>query len=75
MKVVNNIRIGKPQVKVDTPSHTRGVNEGNKPGSEKKQPGIKPEGDKATGTARRSTGINSKSRNAILPEMPNLSPS
>jgi hypothetical protein len=62
------IRVGKPAVKPDTPAHTKGIHEGNKgpPG-----PGINPDG---TSTAERSTGINPKNEDPILPGMPNLSP-
>lgn len=65
------IRIGPADVGHATPGHVPGVRTGNKPGAYEKQPGHLPDG---TSTARRSTGINPKSRDAILPEMPNLSP-
>ena len=55
------IRVGKPDVRPDTPAHTPGI----------KQSGHNPDG---TSTAERSTGINPKLRNPIDPSMPNLSP-
>ncbi|MGI8509513.1 MAG: hypothetical protein ACR2MQ_09325 [Gemmatimonadaceae bacterium] len=68
MAVEDNIRVGKPQVSIDLPSHTPGTPEGNSP---KKQKGLLPD---EKSNASRSTGINAKSRNPILPTMPNLSP-
>jgi hypothetical protein len=65
------IRVGKPDVKVDVSRHIRGVRQGNHEGAYKRQPGHLPD-DRST--ARRSTGICSKARNAQLPGMPNLSP-
>jgi hypothetical protein len=68
---VTDIKVGKPQVKPDTPSHVKGVHEGNQ-GPREKQAGHLPDG---TSTAERSTGINPKDENPIAPGMPNLSPS
>ncbi|MBE1532184.1 hypothetical protein [Actinomadura algeriensis] len=65
------IKVGKPHVKPDTPSHTKGVHQGNKEGNYKKQPGHHKDG---TASARRSTGISPKKHDAILPIMPNLPP-
>lgn len=65
------IRVGKPDVKPDASAHTKGVPQGNAPGSYEKQAGHHPDG---TADARRSTGVNPKEHNAILPVMPNLSP-
>jgi hypothetical protein len=67
---VADIKVGKPQVKPDTPAHTKGVREGNK-GPREKSGGHLPDG---TSTAERSTGINAKDENPIVPGMPNLSP-
>jgi hypothetical protein len=64
------IRVGKPDVKPDTSSHTKGVHQGNKV-PHHKQIGHNPDG---TADARRSTGIVPKRHNAILPSMPNLPP-
>ena len=46
------IRVGKRHVKPDTPSHTKGVHEGNRKGAYEKQKGHHEDG---TGDARRST--------------------
>ena len=66
-----NVRVGKADVSPTKPSHVAGVREGNAPGSYEKMSGHNADG---TSTAERSTGINPKSRNPILPSMPNLSP-
>ena len=62
------IRVGKPDVKIDTPSHTKGVEQGNRGG---KQVGFRKDG---TADARRSTGVSPKKHNPILSIMPNLPP-
>ena len=64
------IRVGKPTVRPDTPSHTKGVHQGNA-GPYEKQRGHHPDG---TADARRSTGISPKKHDAILSIMPNLPP-
>lgn len=64
------IRVGKPDVKPDTPSHTKRVQQGNS-GSHHRQAGHNKDG---TADARRSTGVHPKKHNAILPIMPNLPP-
>jgi hypothetical protein len=65
------IRVGKPDVSPDRPSHTRGVREGNNRGAYRHQAGHHLDD---TADARRSTGIRPKAHNPILPSMPNLSP-
>ena len=65
------IKIGKPQVKPDTPGHVEGVKEGNTPGNYEKSGGHLPDG---RSTAARSTGINPGKHEPIDPRMPNLSP-
>jgi hypothetical protein len=65
------IRVGKPDVKPDTPSHVKGVKEGNAPGNYEKSPGHLPDG---RSTAARSTGISPRKHEPIDPRMPNLSP-
>lgn len=65
------IRVGKPDVKPDTPSHMKGVAEGNRKGAYEHEIGHHPDG---TADSRRSTGINPKKRDPILPVMPNLPP-
>ncbi len=67
----SGLRLGKPDVRVDLPSHTRGVKQGNSTGNYAKQPGHLPNG---RSTAARSTGIRPRTKNPILPGMPNLSP-
>ena len=66
-----HIRVGKPDVAPDTPSHTKGVRMGNEPGGYEKQVGHKKDG---TADARRSTGISPGKHNPLLPAMPNLPP-
>ena len=66
-----NIKLGKPQVSPDLPSHVRGIKEGNTKGNYEKMTGHSPDG---TSTAARSTGINPKAHEPIDPSMPNLSP-
>jgi len=62
------IRVGKPDVKLDSSAHTKGVEQGNRP---RRQRGIHADG---TADARRSTGIRPRKRQPILPIMPNLPP-
>jgi hypothetical protein len=62
---------GKGEVKVDLPSHTKGINQGNAKGNYEKMTGHKPDG---RSTATRSTGVNAKFQEPIDPSMPNLSP-
>lgn len=63
--------VGKPDTTPDAPAHVPGVNQGNAKGNYEKQLGHEPDG---RSTAERSTGIDAKARNPILPGMPNLSP-
>lgn len=67
---MGRIRVGKPQVKPDTPSHVKGINQGNR-GPYSHQPGHHEDG---TADARRSTGIHWKRHNAIMKIMPSISP-
>lgn len=82
-KIIHNIRVGKPDVAPDTPSHVRGVREGNQLGSLESEPGFRVETERQSGadrrsmikaTARRSTGIRPDAMNPIDPESPNLPP-
>jgi hypothetical protein len=66
-----SIRVGKPDVSPDKPAHVKGVSGGNATGNYEKMPGHLPDG---RSTAERSTGINPKLHDPILPAMPNLSP-
>lgn len=68
---MSGIRVGKPDVKPQAPSHTPGVHQGNGSGHYDKAKGHLPDG---RSTAQRSTGISHKYMNPILPGMPNLSP-
>jgi len=64
--------VGKPDVRPDAPSHTPGIRMGNAEGNYEQQEGYLADGRV---TAKRSTGVNSKAREPIVPEvMPNLPP-
>jgi hypothetical protein len=65
------IRVGKPDVSHDKPSHTPGVRQGNSTGNYESSKGHLPDG---RSTAARSTGVRPKAHEPILPGMPNLSP-
>lgn len=65
------ITVGKPDVRTDRAAHVPGVRRGNHRGLIKRQPGHRPDD---TSTARRSTGINARHHEPIMPDMPNLSP-
>lgn len=67
---MGTIRVGKPDVRPDTPTHVKGVRQGNT-GPNHKQPGHNEDG---TADARRSTGINPRTHDPILKTMPNLPP-
>ena len=67
----DNLKVGKPQVKPDKPTHVSGVKEGNSTGNYESAPGHLPDG---RSTARRSTGIRPSGHDPIDPRMPNLSP-
>lgn len=71
IKKVLYLRLGRPDVRPDAPSHVKGVKEGNSAGSYDKQVGHLQDG---RSTAARSTGINPHARDPIDPRMPNLSP-
>jgi len=68
---MGNIRVGKPDVTPDYPSHVKGVRQGNQKGAYRKQIGHHKDG---TADSRRSTGIRPKEHNAILTIMPNIPP-
>ena len=63
------MKVGKPDVRPEAPSHVKGIKQGNSRGNYDSQAGHKPDG---TSTAKRSTGINPKAREPIDPSMPNL---
>ena len=66
-----NLKVGKPDVAPDAPSHVPGIQRGGARGSYEKQPGHLPDGRV---TAKRSTGINAENAGPIDPRMPNLPP-
>jgi hypothetical protein len=66
-----DIRVGKPDVRVDLMAHTPGVFEGNAEGNYERMEGDLPDG---RSTSRRSTGVNPDPENPIDTQMPNLSP-
>lgn len=68
---MSDIKVGKPQVRLDISSHVKGVSEGNQRGSYEKQAGHHDDG---TADARRSTGIRPRKHDAVLSAMPNLPP-
>ncbi|MDF4252521.1 MULTISPECIES: hypothetical protein [unclassified Streptomyces] len=67
---MGRIRVGQPHVEPDTPTHVRGIRQGNE-GPGDRQPGHHEDG---TADARRSTGVQGKKHNAIMKIMPNISP-
>jgi len=75
-KVVSNVVVGKPDIHPETPSHVRGVFQGNYPHPTERSKGFKDlSPTRGEGTARRSTGIRAKQHDVIDPRMPKLSPS
>lgn len=70
-RIKANLKVGRADVDLELPSHTRGTRQGNEPGAYEKQGGHLKNG---RSTAARSTGINAEARNPIDPRMPNLSP-
>jgi hypothetical protein len=67
---MGTIRVGKPQAKPDTPTHVKGLHQGNK-GPRHHQPGHHEDG---TADARRSTGVHWKRHNRVMESMPSISP-
>ncbi len=67
----DQIRVGKPDVDIEAPSHIKGTGQGNAPGNYLKQGGFNPDG---TSTSQRSTGVRPAAANPIDPRSPNLSP-
>lgn len=75
-KVIANILVGRPDVAPSTPSHVRGVFQGNHPSMFERRKGLEhEEAQFASGSARRSTGIRPAEHDVIDPRMPKLSPS
>ncbi|MEU6421940.1 hypothetical protein [Streptomyces spiralis] len=67
---MGRIRVGKADVRPDTPAHVRGLHQGNA-GPYHRQQGHHKDG---TADARRSTGIHWKKHDALLKIMPNIPP-
>jgi hypothetical protein len=68
---MENLKLGKPDVRPDAPSHKEGVKQGNEPGNYERSPGHLEDG---RSTAARSTGIQPAKHGPIDPRMPNISP-
>lgn len=68
---MSEIRTGRSDVTPDKPAHISGVAQGNTSGNYEAMPGHLPDW---TSTAARSTGVNPKTHDPVLPIMPNLSP-
>lgn len=64
------MKVGTADVRPDAPAHVPGIREGNV-GPREAQAGHLPDGRV---TARRSTGVDPRSREPIDPDMPNLPP-
>ncbi|GAB1333619.1 hypothetical protein ACE1SV_02090 [Streptomyces sp. E-15] len=67
---MGSIRVGRAQAKPDTPTHVRGLHQGNA-GPYQQQTGHHEDG---SSDARRSTGIHWKRHDALVEDMPNISP-
>ncbi|HST54382.1 MAG TPA: hypothetical protein VLJ42_00620 [Solirubrobacteraceae bacterium] len=66
---MDDVNTGAAHTGIDTPTHVKGIKEGNARGNYEKMSGHKPDG---TSTAARSTGV--AVTDPIDPSMPNLSP-
>jgi hypothetical protein len=60
------LRLGKPQVQTDKPTHVTGTKQGNAKGNYERQAGHEPDG---RSTSERSTGVNAKGANPIDPRL------
>jgi hypothetical protein len=67
----DNLKVGRPDVTPDKPTHVKGTKQGNATGNYEKSGGHLPDG---RSTAKRSTGILPDKHDPIDPRMPNLSP-
>lgn len=75
-RTVANLKVGKPDVTPDKPSHVRGVREGNNQKGKFRKEGLVAVGRfTAKAFANRSTGIRPKAHGPIDPRMPHLPPS
>ncbi|MDB4953690.1 MAG: hypothetical protein JWO36_1259 [Myxococcales bacterium] len=74
-KVISNVRVGRPDAKMTTPSHVPGIFQGNHPHILQRGKGLAHEEPlRAEGDARRSTGVRPSAHDVIDPRMPRLSP-
>jgi hypothetical protein len=71
---VGNIKVGRPDVTPEAPSHIAGVREGNRRAHLLPQPGFEGKGLTARANSRRSTGVNARAEEPIDPRMPRLFP-
>lgn len=69
-----NLTTGRPRVRTSSPSHIRGVHEGNRTGSLRRQKGVHSRGESAVASARRSTSIRPDDCEPIDTRMPKLTP-
>lgn len=74
MTTKGNLLVAKRDVRQSTPSHVRGVRQGNNPGKSRRDSGIQFYEAAAFGSARRSTGICPEDREPIHPGSPSISP-
>jgi hypothetical protein len=74
MEVRTNLVVGKKDVDIATPSHVRGVHEGNWPEARVRRARARGKDPATAGGAARSTGINPEAREPIDRRMPRLSP-
>lgn len=80
MRIIANIRVGRPDTTPSLPSHTTGVRQGNRPHSVLGDSGHSRSGRKGAGrptgrvNPQRSTGVNAEQRKPIDPDMPHLTP-
>ncbi len=65
-KMVKNLKVGSPDVKLGAPAHVAGIREGNSPRRHARE--------ETLGKPNRSTGINAKDRVPIDPRMPWIPP-
>ncbi len=80
MRIIGNIKVGRPHTTQSKSSHTFGVRQGNRPHTVMGESGVFNTGkhgagrQKAKAKPERSTGINPEQRRPIDPNMPFLTP-
>jgi hypothetical protein len=72
--ITGNVLVGKKDVDIATPSHVRGVHEGNWPRKVRRTAGVRRGEAEHIRVPTRSTGINPEARWPIDPTMPKLTP-